>query len=93
MGRQLRNIAESSPRHGSEEYQVKQAIIAGEMVSKKFLERLIEKQLLQLADKKGIIIDGYPRNTEQIKEFENKVIINKIIRSFDIFLYVTVFHK
>lgn len=43
------------------------------MVAKNTIEKLFENQILQLRDKKGIIIDGYPRDIEQIKDFEKKV--------------------
>lgn len=43
------------------------------MVSKKSIDKLIENQLLLLSDKKGIIIDGYPRDMNQVKDFEVKV--------------------
>lgn len=43
------------------------------MVSKASIEKLIESQLLQLSDRKGIIIDGYPRDMNQAREFEDKV--------------------
>lgn len=78
MGRLVRTIAESDPKPLTENFAVKQAISAGEMVSKQSIDKLIENQLLQLNDKKGIIIDGYPRDMNQVKEFEDKVVIIKI---------------
>lgn len=45
------------------------------MVSKDTLEKLIENNLKQLMDRRGIIIDGYPRHMDQVQEFEDKVII------------------
>lgn len=60
------------------------------MVSKASIEKLIESQLLQLSDKKGIIIDGYPRDMTQAKEFQDKVnfffILIKLVNKFK-FLY------
>ncbi|ETN62884.1 hypothetical protein AND_005412 [Anopheles darlingi] len=73
VGRSLRALAESGPRVGSDNYAVKEAITAGEMVPKKSLNGLIENQLLQLGDRRGIIIDGYPRDMEQVADFERKV--------------------
>jgi len=52
---------------------VKESIINGEMVSKKTVDRLIETQLKLSINKKGVIIDGYPRDMEQVKYFQNKV--------------------
>ncbi|XP_049548388.1 uncharacterized protein LOC125959605 [Anopheles darlingi] len=72
VGRSLRALAESGPRVGSDNYAVKEAITAGEMVPKKSLNGLIENQLLQLGDRRGIIIDGYPRDMEQVADFERK---------------------
>uniref|UniRef100_A0A182QP30 Adenylate kinase isoenzyme 5 n=1 Tax=Anopheles farauti TaxID=69004 RepID=A0A182QP30_9DIPT len=72
VGRSLRAVAESGPRVGSENYAVKEAITAGEMVPKKSLDALIQSQLTQLSDRRGIIIDGYPRDMEQVADFEQK---------------------
>lgn len=44
------------------------------MVSKKSINRILEEQLGILKDKKGILIDGYPRDINQIYEFETKVL-------------------
>lgn len=43
------------------------------MITKVSIEKLIENNLLQLMDKRGIIIDGYPRDIAQLREFEEKV--------------------
>ncbi|XP_050077269.1 uncharacterized protein LOC126564310 [Anopheles maculipalpis] len=72
VGRSLRAVAESGPRVGSDNYAVKEAITAGEMVPKKSLDALIQGQLMQLADRRGVIIDGYPRDMEQVADFERK---------------------
>ncbi|XP_065080427.1 uncharacterized protein LOC135703233 isoform X2 [Ochlerotatus camptorhynchus] len=72
VGRLLRAIAESDPRVGTDNYAVKEAITAGEMVPKKSLEQLIASQLAQLSDKRGVIVDGYPRDMQQVREFEQK---------------------
>lgn len=69
----VRSIAESDPRANTENHAIKEAIAAGEMVPKKSIDKLIENQLLLLSDKKGIIIDGYPRDMNQVKDFEVKV--------------------
>ncbi|KAJ6645882.1 Adenylate kinase isoenzyme 5 [Pseudolycoriella hygida] len=72
IGRLVRSIAESDPRANTENHSIKEAIAAGEMVAKKSIDKLIENQLLLLSDKKGIIIDGYPRDMNQVKDFEVK---------------------
>ncbi|XP_053675840.1 uncharacterized protein LOC128726079 [Anopheles nili] len=72
VGRSLRAVAESGPRVGSDNYAVKEAITAGEMVPKKSLDALIQSQLAQLTDKRGVIIDGYPRDMDQVADFERK---------------------
>lgn len=73
VGRLLRALAESDPKPNTENYSVKEAISEGDMVAKNTIEKLFENQILQLRDKKGIIIDGYPRDIEQIRDFEKKV--------------------
>lgn len=67
-------MADSSPKPHTENFRVKEAITAGELVSKDTLEKLIETNLIQLMDRRGIIIDGYPRHMDQVQEFEDKVI-------------------
>lgn len=48
-------------------------------MSKSSLEKLIDNNLSQLMDKKGIIIDGYPRDMNQVKEFEEKVSLSSFL--------------
>lgn len=57
----------------TENFAIKEAIAAGEMVSREILEKLIHSNILQLMNKKGIIIDGYPREMNQILDFQDKV--------------------
>lgn len=52
---------------------MKEALTSGEMIKNRTLEKLIESQLKQLNDKVGVIIDGYPRHTDQAKYFETRV--------------------
>lgn len=49
------------------------------MVSKESLDKLINNNVLQLVNKKGIIIDGYPRDMSQIHDFEEKVRMVKLV--------------
>ncbi|KAH8410026.1 hypothetical protein KR009_004261, partial [Drosophila setifemur] len=72
VGRLLRNITDSAPRANTESYAVKEALAAGDMAPEKSLNQLLEANLRQLRDRTGIIIDGYPRNLQQVKYFENK---------------------
>lgn len=60
----------------TENYAIKELLMAGEMVTKSSLEKLIETSLLQMMDKKGVVIDGYPRDMNQVRFFEEKVTIN-----------------
>ncbi|XP_041566498.1 uncharacterized protein LOC108141684 isoform X2 [Drosophila elegans] len=72
VGRLLRNITDSAPRANTESFAVKEALAAGDMAPEKALNQLLETNLRQLRDRTGIIIDGYPRNIQQVKYFENK---------------------
>lgn len=69
----MRTIADSDPKANTENHQIKNSIISGEMVKKQSVEKIIENQLIRLSEKKGIIIDGYPRDIHQAKVFEEKV--------------------
>lgn len=76
IGRLVRAISDSNPKVNTENFAIKEAITAGEMVQKKTIDKLIENQLRQLSDKAGILIDGYPRDMKQVKDFQDKVIIS-----------------
>jgi adenylate kinase family enzyme len=65
----------------TENYAIKEAITAGEMVSKDSLDKMLHTNLLQLINKKGIIIDGFPRDMNQILNFQEKVSEMKTITS------------
>lgn len=43
------------------------------MVPKHSIDKLIETQLMLMTNKKGILIDGYPRDIQQVKDFTDKV--------------------
>ncbi|KAH8402928.1 hypothetical protein KR222_000388 [Zaprionus bogoriensis] len=72
VGRLLRSITDTAPRANTESYAVKEALAAGEMAPEKALNHLLDNNIRQLQGKTGIIIDGYPRNLQQVKYFENK---------------------
>lgn len=73
IGRTLRLLAESEPKPLTENHAIKEAITAGEMVTKESLDKIIRSNILQLVNKKGIIIDGFPRDMTQIQDFQEKV--------------------
>lgn len=73
VGRLLRNITDTLPRANTDKYAVKEALAAGEMAPEKSLNQLLNNSIRQLQGKTGIIIDGYPRNLQQVIYFENKV--------------------
>lgn len=62
---------------------MKEAIVAGEMVPKLILQRILNTHLLQLQNKTGIIVDGYPREAEQAMDFEEKVGTSHLINEFN----------
>lgn len=73
IGRSLRTLAESEPKPMTENYAIKESITGGEMVSKGSLDKLIQANVLQLMNKRGIIIDGYPRDLTQLNDFQKQV--------------------
>jgi len=56
---------------------VNDAIVSGEMVPHNIIMQLVEQQILLNRDSDGIVMDGYPRDLNQVQEFETKV--NKIV--------------
>lgn len=76
IGRVVRAIAESDPKANTENHKIKNAIIAGEMIKKQSIDKIMETHLINLSGKKGIIIDGYPRELKQVRDFEEKVIFD-----------------
>ncbi|KAF3420546.1 hypothetical protein E2986_11462, partial [Frieseomelitta varia] len=51
---------------------VNDAIVSGEMVPQDIVIQVVEQQIMLNRDTDGIIIDGYPRDLNQVQEFENK---------------------
>lgn len=45
------------------------------MINKQSIQKILETHLVNLFDKKGIIIDGYPRDIKQVTDFEEKVCV------------------
>lgn len=52
---------------------VNNAIVSGEMVPHDIVMQLVQQQILLNRDSDGIVIDGYPRDLNQVQEFETKV--------------------
>lgn len=87
IGRIVRAIAESDPKANTENYKIKNAIAAGEMINKQSIQKILETHLVNLSDKKGIIIDGYPRDIKQVTDFEEKVFIHSKNMKLNIFFF------
>ncbi|XP_025155936.1 adenylate kinase isoenzyme 5 isoform X2 [Harpegnathos saltator] len=51
---------------------VNEAIVSGEMVPHDIVMQLVEQQILLNRDSDGIVMDGYPRDLNQVQEFEGK---------------------
>lgn len=51
---------------------VNDAIVSGEMVPQDIVMQVVEQQVVLNRDTDGIIIDGYPRDFNQVQEFETK---------------------
>lgn len=88
VGKILRAIADTDPKANTENHRIKTAIIAGELVKRSSIAHILEAHLASLSDRKGIIIDGYPRDVQQVKDFEEKVCecsasgANRYLRNF-----------
>lgn len=66
----------------TENFYIKEALAGGEMVNEESLEKLLHSNILQNSNKKGIIIDGYPRDINQVNHFEEKVSFWELFLSF-----------
>ncbi|XP_003398829.1 adenylate kinase isoenzyme 5 [Bombus affinis] len=51
---------------------VNDAIVSGETVPQDIVMQVVEQQIMLNRDTDGIVIDGYPRDLNQVQEFENK---------------------
>ncbi|KYN33381.1 Adenylate kinase isoenzyme 5 [Trachymyrmex septentrionalis] len=51
---------------------VNDAIVSGEMVPHDIVMQLVEQQILLNRDSDGIVMDGYPRDLNQVQEFQTK---------------------
>lgn len=69
----LRSITDKPVRANTENYAIKESLSNGELVTESIIRRMLDTEMDNMGGKAGIIIDGYPRNLEQAKYFENKV--------------------
>ncbi|XP_043790117.1 adenylate kinase isoenzyme 5 isoform X2 [Apis laboriosa] len=51
---------------------INEAIVSGEMVSQDIVMQIVEQQIILNRDTDGIVIDGYPRDLNQVHKFEDK---------------------
>ncbi|KAL5284920.1 hypothetical protein ACFFRR_006936 [Megaselia abdita] len=72
IGTMLRSITSKAPRANTESYAIKESLSNGDLVSETTIRNMLDTEMEKLKDKSGIIIDGYPRNKEQAKYFEDK---------------------
>ncbi|KAJ9587875.1 hypothetical protein L9F63_018687, partial [Diploptera punctata] len=73
IGRLLRATAETTdPRQGNESHLIRQAISSGEMAQQTYVLQLVESQMTTNMSAQGILMDGFPRDMNQVYEFENK---------------------
>ncbi|KAG8334577.1 hypothetical protein J6590_087066 [Homalodisca vitripennis] len=73
VGRLLRAAAETSEGAASEDAQdIRKAIVAGEMVEQDVVLQLVETQLNTNMNVQGILLDGFPRDINQVHKFEDK---------------------
>ncbi|XP_024884499.1 adenylate kinase isoenzyme 5 [Temnothorax curvispinosus] len=65
IGELLRTMASSN-------MVVNDAIVSGEMVPHDIVIQLVEQQIILNRDSDGIVMDGYPRDLNQVQEFQSK---------------------
>lgn len=54
----------------------------GDFVNQPLVENLLETQLNYWRGRRGVIIDGYPRSADQMKQFEEKVNLRNICETY-----------
>ncbi|XP_058806621.1 uncharacterized protein LOC131673009 isoform X2 [Phymastichus coffea] len=77
MGSLLVTMSASDPT-------VRDALVAGELVSSDFLMSLLEQQIDKHRGAAGIVIDGFPRDSSQARDFENKFGIRPVMLLLDV---------
>ena len=53
---------------------IRNSLSSGEMVPTDIVLQIIEDEIWKNQDSDGIVIDGYPRDSQQVEEFEERVI-------------------
>ncbi|KAG5345942.1 KAD5 kinase, partial [Acromyrmex heyeri] len=66
------SIGELFRTMASSNMSVNDAIVSGEMVPHDIVMKLVEQQILLNRDSDGIVMDGYPRDLNQVQEFQTK---------------------
>lgn len=66
--------------------QAKRFIEAGELVADNLVTKLIEQEILREKDKKGFILDGFPRNLTQAKSLDE--ILKRNSLAIDLVIYL-----
>lgn len=79
----MRAIAESDPKANTENHKIKSSMSRGDMIQNESIAKIMETHLNNLRDKKGIIIDGYPRDFDQVHDFEKKVCENTLSNAIE----------
>ncbi|KAF7269928.1 hypothetical protein GWI33_017023 [Rhynchophorus ferrugineus] len=73
LGKLLRAAAEvSASHHSSEINKLKECIANGELVPADIVIKYVENHIANNIEAKGIILDGFPRDMEQVQDFEAK---------------------
>lgn len=77
LGKLLRTTAEPpDTRSGSDIMKIRESISAGELVPMEIIMRIVESHMAANITALGIILDGFPRNMEQVTQFEAKVSVS-----------------
>lgn len=74
LGQRLRSLADAGGRPASDGALARTAISGGELVPKELVTRLV-RAAVQDASRTGggLVLDGYPRDLEQMEQFQNEV--------------------
>lgn len=72
-------MAASEPRPLTEAHKVKAALAAGELAATESVMTILKRHLRAAKGATGALIDGFPRDLQQAKEFEETVSCDKYI--------------
>lgn len=73
VGTLLRAMAASEPRPLTEAHRVKTSLVAGDLAATETVMTLLKRHLQAAKGATGALIDGFPRDLQQAKEFEETV--------------------